>query len=299
MEATVNLSTTQISACSRMFSSAVVRELAVKEKSPRLVRLAQESGLLERMGPGNRVADIFEESFNILKKRGLRDEYIYKAALTHRILLGKHSLNTASMLTEFRAGECRADIAILNGTITVYEIKSERDSLARLERQIRNYRRVFARIVVIAAENHVKEVLQCTPSEVGVMRLTRKCSISTEREAVDFVKDICPATILDSLRVAEAKKIMRRLGRQVPSVPNTQMHAALRNLFTKADPEEVHAAMIPTLKKSRSLLPLATLVDRLPASLQPAALMVPLRKSDHDKFVAAVEMPVHGAMKWT
>lgn len=298
MEATVDLSTSQISACSRMFSSAVVRELACKKKSPRLVRLAQESGILERMGPNNRIADIFEEAFSALKKRGFRDEYIYKAALTHRVLLGKHSLNTASMLTEFRAGECRADIAILNGTITVYEIKSERDSLTRLERQIQNYRRVFSRIVVIVAENHLEDVLNAVPDEVGVLRLTENYSISTKREARDYFTQICPLTILESLRVAEAKEIAKRLGLQVPSVPNTQIRSALRTLFSDTDPEEVHAAMIPTLRKSRSLLPLAKLVNRLPISLQPAALMVPLRKSDHDKLVAAVEMRVFDAIKW-
>ncbi|MEI9986083.1 MAG: sce7726 family protein [Aliidongia sp.] len=53
-------------------------------------------------------------------------------SVTQKILMGKHSLRTASMLNEFRAGSCKADLVILNGTATVYEIKSERDSLTRL-----------------------------------------------------------------------------------------------------------------------------------------------------------------------
>ena len=148
----VSISTSQLAAYSRLFSSAVLREMAKKRKSPLFTRLAIESGVLELARSHGRVADVFEAAFSVLKKRGLRDEYIYKTALTQRVLLGKHNLNTASMLTEFRAGECKADIAILNGTTTVYEIKSERDSLARLDRQLRNYRKVFASIVVIAGE---------------------------------------------------------------------------------------------------------------------------------------------------
>jgi hypothetical protein len=86
---------------------------------------------------------LFDAAFQLLKRQGCRDEYVYKAALVQKILLGRHSLQTASMLNEFRVGGCKADLAILNGTATVYEVKSERDSLARLQRQIAAYTTVF------------------------------------------------------------------------------------------------------------------------------------------------------------
>lgn len=93
------------------------------------------------------------------QREGYRHEYIYKAAPTHKILLGKHSLHSASVINEFRVGECKADVAILNGTATVYEVKSERDSLAWLERQIRANATVFAKVYVIASESHIQAVL--------------------------------------------------------------------------------------------------------------------------------------------
>lgn len=292
------LSGSQLSAYSRLFSSAVLRELATKRKSPLFTRLAKESGVLARTDPGGSVADAFDAAFAVLKKRDLRDEYIYKAALTHRILLGKHNLRTASMLTEFRAGSCKADISILNGTTTVYEIKSERDSLARLERQINNYKRVFASVVVIVGEKHVGAVLKATPSEVGVMRLSQRYQISTERDASNRPDRICPVTVFEALRLSEAKDIISRLGCEIPTAPNTEIHAALRRLFKDLHPQDVHAAMLETLKKSRSLLPMSALVDRLPRSLQPAALTVPLRKADHERLVAAVQTPLQQALGW-
>lgn len=291
-------SASQLSAYSRLFSSAVLRELAKKRKSPLFTRLAKESGMLTRAQATGSVADAFDAAFAVLKKGGLRDEYVYKAALTHRVLLGKHNLSTASMLTEFRAGGCKADISILNGTTTVFEIKSERDSLARLERQIQNYKRVFASVVVIVGENHVGTVLKETSSDIGVMRLSKRYHISVEREAANRPDRICPMTVFDSLRIAEAKDILIQLGHEVPVLPNTEMHAALRRVFENLRPEDVHRAMLRTLKKSRSLLSLATLVDRLPSSLQPAALSVPLRKADHNRLVAAVETPFDQAMGW-
>lgn len=297
-EALVDLTATQLSAYSRLFSSAVVRELAGKKKSARFVRLARESGVLDGIKQSACVADVFDAAFTVLKQDGLRDEYIYKAALTHRILLGTHNLKTASMLTEFRAGECKADIAILNGTATVYEIKSERDSLARLDRQIQSYQRVFAKIFVIVGEGHVSGVLKATPSDVGILSLSRRYQISTVRDAVDRPDRICPLTVFESLRIAEAKDIAVRLGRVVPDLPNTEMHSALRAIFETFDPEDLHAAMLKTLKKSRSLLSLSSLVECLPRSLQPAALSMPLRKADHERLIAAVETPLRQAMGW-
>lgn len=294
----MELNSTQLSAYSRLFSSAVVRELATKRKSIRFARLAAESGVLKQARKACVVGDVFDAAFDVLKQEGLRDEYIYKAALTHRVLLGKHNLKTACMLTEFRAGECKADISILNGTSTVFEIKSERDSLTRLERQIKNYKRVFASVVVIVSESHVSSVLRATSKDVGVLSLSRRYQISTKREAIVSPGRICPATVFDSLRIAEAKSILKYLGRTVPELPNTQMHAALRSMFATLDPEAVHEGMLETLKKSRSLLPLAKLVEQLPRSLQPAALWVPMRKSDHDKLVAAVQTPLQHAMNW-
>jgi hypothetical protein len=180
----------QFAAISRLFSSTVIRELARKGRSPLFARLARQSRLLQSLSASERVYNLFEVAFSVLKREGYRDEYIYKAALTQKILLGRYSLQTASMLNEFRVGDCKADIAILNGTATVYEVKSERDSLARLERQIRAYSTVFARIFVIAAESHVDAVIASVPDNVGVLRLNRRHQISTVRDAADLLSSV-------------------------------------------------------------------------------------------------------------
>src|SRR6267154_2290198 len=130
------LTAEQLAAISRLFSSSVIREMARKGKSPLFARLASQSLLPSSLPERTPVQDFFEAAFSLLKREGYRHEYIYKAALVNKILLGKHSLQTASMLNEFRVGECKADLAILNGTATVYEVKSERDSLVRLRKQI-------------------------------------------------------------------------------------------------------------------------------------------------------------------
>lgn len=288
----------QVSSLSRLFSSAVFRELAANGKSAAFARLARQADIAPPRTGFALVRDFFEAAFATLQQGGLRDEYVYKAALTHRILMGRHSLRTACMLSEFRVGDCKADIAILNGTTTVYEIKSERDSLGRLERQIENYRKVFANVFVIAGENHVDAVLAAMPSDVGVMSLDRRQYISTRRDAKNAPSRICPITVFEALRTNEAKELLLGLNIAVPDVPNTRLRAELRKCFEALSPNEVHAGMLRTLKKTRDMQPLESLVSRLPRSLQAAALSVPLRRGDHDRLVEAVHTPLKKALAW-
>lgn len=288
----------QLSAMTRLFSSGVFREMARKGRSPLFSRLIDLTQVPDRCGVDATVADAFDSAFDVLKTAGLRDEYVYRAALTHKVLMGTHSLKTACMLNEFRAGACKADLAILNGTATVYEIKSERDTLSRLANQVDNYKRVFAKVYVIASEGHVSSVLDIVPKDVGVMMLSSRYRISTVREAEDRPDRICPATVFESLRSAEAGAILKSLGVALPDLPNTQRHAAMRELFETLDPTAVHAAMVKTLKRTRDLAPLSSLVDQLPRSLHAAALSIQVRRADHVRIVEAVSTPLGAAMAW-
>ncbi len=299
MGISVEINSSQLSALSRLFSSTVVRQLAMKGSSSVFARLVRQLDDLFYDLKLPLVKDAFNTAFEILKTRGLRDEYIYKAALTHRILMGTHSLRTACMLNEFRTGTSKADVVILNGTTTVYEIKSERDSLSRLQQQLVNYRKVFASVYVIAGENHVGAVLESAPRDVGVMCLLPGFHIRTLRDAVNKPGRICPLAVFETLRTAEAADIIAQVGLPIPDVPNTRLRTELRRLFKTLEPEAVHHGMVRTLKRTRDMQPLAGLIDQLPVSLHAAALSVPLRKSDRERLVQAVNTPMKLAMEWS
>jgi hypothetical protein len=282
-----------------MFSSTIIREMARKGRSQLFARLAQQSLLLADLtNASSTVSDLFELAFSVLKRRGYRDEYVYKAALTRNVLLGKHNLRTASMVTEFRVGECKADVVILNGTGTVYEIKSERDSLTRLERQIAAYAKVFATVNVIASDCHVTAITDLIPKDVGVLCLDRRGHITSAREAVERPERTSPAAIFACLRTDEARRILIAQNVFIPQVPNTEMNGVLKQLFLKLEPTVAQRGMVDVLKKTRTLLPLAGLTDQLPPSLQTAALSVPLRKLDHSRLVTAVNTPLDTALTW-
>ncbi|WP_197529618.1 sce7726 family protein [Botrimarina mediterranea] len=241
---------------------------------------------------------MLDRAFQHLKQAEHRHEYVYKAAIAKKILLGIHSLQTASMLTEFRVANCKADVVILNGTATVYEIKSERDSLTRLRAQIEAYLRVFATVNVIVGENHVESAFDIAPVGVGVLLLTNRYSISVLREGVEDVHRTCPHAIFDSITLREAESILANNGVPIPSVPNTQRYGMLREAFACLTPDAAHRGMVSTLKQTRSLLSLQSLLDNLPESLYSASLSTRLRKSDHDRLIQAVQSPLQTALQW-
>jgi len=292
------LGSEQFVAMSRLFSSTVIREMARRGRSPLFARLARETALVDWVSARSPVHRFFDKAFSLLKQEGVRDEYIYKAVLMHRILLGKYSLRSACMLNEFRVGECKADIVILNGTATVYEVKSERDSLQRLQRQLAAYLTVFAQVYVIAAEDHILGVESLVPEDVGILRLSPSNRILTVREAIDRPERTSSAAIFESLRTQEARQLLISHGITVPDVPNTALRATLKNLFVKLDPNKAHQGMVKVLKETRNLVSLSALVTQLPKSLQAAALSVPLRKADHARLVEAVQTRMEVAMNW-
>jgi hypothetical protein len=293
-----NLPERQLVAIGRFFSSAVMRELGRLGRSPLFTRLLRESCLDDLLTSDQPVSRIFDRGLEILSATGCRPEYVYKNAITRRILLGRHSLRSAVMLTEFRVGKCKADVAILNGTSTVYEIKSERDRLDRLAEQLAAYLQVFAQVNVIAGKNHVSQILKNVPEQVGVLVLSGRSSVSTIRAATEDVGRIVPATVFDSLQLHESTKILKRLGIHFPIVPNTQQHRVVRERFVTLAPHDLHTAMIEVLRSTRSLAHLESLINALPSSLRTVALSTPLRNMDRQRLVSAMSTSIEDAHGW-
>lgn len=65
---------------------------------------------------------------------------------------------------ELCLGIARIDLAVVNGTIHGYEIKSERDTLNRLPSQARIYSDALEFMTIIAAQNHVSKIHDCIPA---------------------------------------------------------------------------------------------------------------------------------------
>lgn len=73
-------------------------------------------------------------------------------------------------------GQVRVDMALVNGHLHGFEIKSDRDSLKRLSVQSEFYSKVFDRMTIVAGERHLGEVLECLPPWWGVVQVVQGAS---------------------------------------------------------------------------------------------------------------------------
>lgn len=124
------------------------------------------------------------------------------------------------------------------------------------------------------------------------MVLTDRFQISTRREAVSKPEQICPETVLNSLRSSEAKSILNAFGMSVPQVPNTQLRSVLSELFANLDPIELHCEMVKVLKETRTQAPLAEFVSLLPASLKAAGLASQTNEVGRHRILNALATPL-------
>lgn len=287
----MKVDTKYLPAIGRIFTPVVMDSLAQKGSSDYLSEVCSNSGLLEQTDPSMRLAQFFDWIYTILFKN-YRNEYIYKNAIANKILLGKHSLNTSHMLTEFRVGKCKADVVVVNGTSTVYEIKSEFDSFARLQNQIQTYLAMFDHINVITSASQVSKLESILPDMAGIQVLTNRNTISTIRESKPNKKNKTPGLLFDSLRKTEYIEITKEYFGTVPDVPNTQIYRECKKLFSEIPPEIAHDLTIKVLRMRSKTKVLEEFIQKAPSSLSAYAMSICHEKSKMQSLMVWFEKSI-------
>lgn len=250
------------------FSPTFIRRL--QDLSP-LRDILAASGLLQAATALPSVGDVFNFGYALLQ-RVYRCEYLYKNAIANKILLGRHTLNTATLLTEVAVSECKADLVLANGTTVAYEIKTELDSLDRLPAQLRAYTRAFDKVYVVTHENTIGRLSKILPEGIGLIALTARYTLNEVQAAASNCDQIDGSIVFDVLRRAEYVQVVRRHFGLVPDVPNTMIYRACRDLFLRLPRPVIHAEFVQALKARGISVGDRESVDRAPHSLKLHAL---------------------------
>ncbi|WP_256761616.1 sce7726 family protein [Cohnella sp. WQ 127256] len=67
-------------------------------------------------------------------------------------------------------GDARIDVAVVNGAINGFEIKSESDTLERLPRQSQIYNKIFDTVTILTANRYIDGIIEMTPEWWGITR---------------------------------------------------------------------------------------------------------------------------------
>ena len=200
-------------------------------------------------------------------------EYVYKNAIATELYLSlRHSLHDSLLTSEFRSGNSRADVVIINGTSTVYEVKSGYDSLRRLQAQLADYRNIFDRIYIVTQPKNAGDVLDLIDAPIGIMLLTDGGKLDEIREAQSNKTNADPAAIFDCMRKAEYCSALREVYGYVPDVPNSKLYVESKRLFSQIDPSDAHDLMVKQVRFRGKQKIYADLVNEAPHSLKHACL---------------------------
>lgn len=108
---------------------------------------------------------------------GVSDAQIRPALREH--LLQRHASEADTVLIEelgLSRGRVRVDLAVVNGSLHGFEIKSDRDSLRRLAAQVELYSQVLDRATLVVGERFAPFATSLVPAWWGVVRVSSKPS---------------------------------------------------------------------------------------------------------------------------
>ncbi|MBS0155843.1 MAG: sce7726 family protein [Nitrospira sp.] len=105
-----------------------------------------------------------------------------------------------------RRGQVRVDLSVVNGLLHGYEIKSDRDSLRRLNGQVELYGKVFDRATLVVGQRHLAEAIDNVPHWWGILLVCQSAKglrLKTVRHPRDNPKKD-PRTLVELLWLDDA-----------------------------------------------------------------------------------------------
>lgn len=93
--------------------------------------------------------------------------------LHSKVLKEHEDMNDAKIIDELKLcqGEAIIDIAVFNGSINGYEIKSDSDTLERLPKQMEIYNKVFNKMTIVTGDKYIDNIFNIVPEWWGIIKV--------------------------------------------------------------------------------------------------------------------------------
>lgn len=129
-----------------------------------------------------------------------------RAALMKNVI-SDHIANPDTLVVEefgLNRGSCRVDVAVVNGLLHGYEIKSDADTLARLPSQVVSYSSVLDKATLVVGASHVERALPLIPEWWGVRVVT------TGGRGAVLIEPMRPARMNDGIEASALALLLWR-----------------------------------------------------------------------------------------
>lgn len=199
-----------------------------------------------------------------------RNEYFYKNELLNSLLIQNKNLSSCSALTELPVANSKTDVIFVNENDvgTVYEIKTELDTLNRLESQIQDYYKAFPYMYVVTSSNHLKQlenVLEGT--DVGIIELTNDREFVHRKEAIYNAEDLSHDVLFRILRKKEFESIVLKYFGELPNVSDFVYYRTCFEMLKKLDVVLFQKEVMSCLRKRNLVQDVDGFVENVPYEL--------------------------------
>lgn len=215
-----------------------------------------------------------------------RNEYLYKNIISNKLLLEMHDLDHASIINEFRVANSIADIVIVNGTNTIYEIKTELDSPDKLRKQIVDYKKISPKINLVTHHSLVEKYNDLLGREngVGLISLAEDNSFDIIRESKSDTFGLCVKTMMATLTKSEYAEIIIDHFGYLPKVSNIRFYKECQIMAEQLNPEKFHTFMLSKLRKRKIVKSKLIKSTRTPSELTHICLSLNPSKAEYENL---------------
>lgn len=264
---------------SRSFFTEVMESGAVPKSFAE--RLAQYDASLVKPGQtfGNCLRTIYARL-----ARGYRSEYIYKNMLL-RMLVRNHARRNTVIFNEFKCGDAYADLVMFNSESRVFEIKTELDSPARLERQLANYKAFFQRCYIVTHESQAEKYGQIDP-EVGIIELVEGEGLPYlhEYRAAQRLHSVDVDVLMQTMHTNEYKALVQELCGELPPVGAFRMFAECAKMLKSVESYKLQQECLKLLKKRGKTSGCLWDYSRSTSALLQVCLSMHINPSEHERL---------------
>jgi hypothetical protein len=155
-------------------------------------------------------------------------------------------------------GTARVDVAVVNGKINGFEIKSERDTLDRLPGQQEVYSQTLDQVTIVASGHHIDKIFNAVPEWWGVEEVSLKDQqvvFKTLREPASN-PDINPLALAQLLWREEALAALKQLSldKGMLSKPRRALWTKLSDCLTLAELSSIVRRQLKARENWRSVV---------------------------------------------
>lgn len=228
--------------------------------------------------------DLIKYLYKELQER-YKSEYLYKNALINKLLLGKYSTNTTTMLNEFKIGNSIADFVLLNGEAIIFEIKTEFDSLEKLRKQITDYLQFANKIFIVANSKFIEKLLvDFSDTTIGIIEFTKRDTLSEIKPANENNTYFDHTTLFKTLRKQEYLDIVRNYFGFIPCVPNTLIFKECLSMVKTINVRKFQQLTYQKIKERKLKCPDLLKSEKTPYELKHVCYSLNMNKNEYKEL---------------